>query len=592
MINRFLKPQYLVLILILGIGFYCRASLLDFGLPYFLYEDEPIYFTKMMAFGYGDWDPDYFKKPTFFLYAHFVVAYLYYWLGQFSNWQAFEHYFWLNPTILALLGRSCTLVFSIGSIYWLYRLGKKVISPSVGLIAAFLLAIHTTPVKYTPIVIADIPAVFFILLTAWFSLKIYDKGRWKDYVATALCIALTMSFKYNFFVVTFLITAHALRYGQNTAQPIIQRIQYALQDRKFWSALAVAGGCFVALSPYVLINFSRFYEHFAFEKDHVLQRTMQTERSFKPFVSLGGLLFKIIPRDLSWPIYAMSLLGLTGLASSPLWPQRVAVLREKLSYPHLLILFSFPMVFLMVISQFRLVTAKYSLPITPFWMLAAASVLVALVTLITHKLKQSNKKPVICSLLMLLLTLGSSYWLWKDTAEYVSVWQKPTTLILAQDHLKTLLKPGERLMLEKYTFPAQNIPVIAHQLSGRHVFQLGDPETTADYVKRIAPDYVLMNPTPIKDPDGNKMLYHQSDYYDYLRQHFEIVDIITPYGLVLHSDSFPRAFDGEISAQSIREQDYLDIYLTLDKNRKKTREGSVLFLLKALKFYDMCSDAE
>ena len=192
-----------------------RAALVPYGLPFLLHEDESIYLTKIMAFGYGDFDPHYFKKPTFFLYFHFAFFYLHYlwavFMGSFSSWANFETGFWQDPSAPVIFARSITVFFSVASVALVYAIGKRVFSTSVGLGAALLLAVHPTHVKFTPILISDIPALFFILLSAYFALNIYDKGRWRDYLCCAVAIGLTISFKYNFFSVGFLAMAHLLR---------------------------------------------------------------------------------------------------------------------------------------------------------------------------------------------------------------------------------------------------------------------------------------------------------------------------------------------------------------------------------------------
>ncbi len=564
----FTSPQCWLLLGILVLGLVLRGSLLSYGLPLLLYEDEPIYFNKIMAFGYGDFDPDYFKKPTFFLYFHFFFYYLYFIIGYYffglKSWGLLEHQFWQDPTTLALIGRSITLVFSVGSIGLIYLLGRRVFSPAVGLIAALLLALHTTHIQYTPIVIADIPSLFFILITAWLALGIYENGRWRDYLFCGASIALVMSFKYNAFSAMFLISAHLLRYFPDGWRHLKENLASALKDKRLWVSLALAGGLFVALSPYVILNFDKFNEHLTFEKSHMLQRTMELDRSFKPFVSLPMLLFKIIPRDISWPLYVTAMLGLAAGLLWPLIPERLC--RDPgPSYARVLILLSFPLTFLTVVSQFRLVNAKYVLPITPFLMIMAAFFAVWLV-------RHFIRKPALSGLISGALILLAAFPLWTDTLAYVTHRQKPDTLALAQEDLRKHLEPNNRLLLEKFTFPSWSRPVLEAILSESQVLQMGEPETSAATVREFNPDYILINPQPIKDPEGKKLLRFSADYYTYLKQHYRVVRVISPYGL-FGEKRLSRV-------ESAQQQDYLGIYLQIEASSEAENPGPTLFLLK------------
>lgn len=560
------STQWWLLLGILMLGLVLRGSLLSYGLPLLLYEDEPIYFNKMMAFGYGEFDPDYFKKPTFFLYFYFVFYYLYYLIGDFASWSAFERQFWQDPTTLALIGRSITLFFSVGSIGLVCLLGRRVFSPAVGFIAALLLALHTTHIQYTPIVIADIPALLFILLTAWLALEVYENGRWRDYLLCGVSIALVMSFKYNFFSAAFLVVAHTLRYfpqGWRNGDSVTKNLLSALKDKRLWLSLSLAGGLFVLLSPYVLLNFDKFNEHLTFEKSHMLQRTMELDRAFKPFISFPRLLFKIIPRDLSWPLYVFALLGLAvGLA----WPWLPKRFRKgsEIGYAQILSLLSFPIIFLLVVSQFRLVNAKYVLPITPFLMIMAAFFAV---WSIRRLIPSSKLAEGIAAALILLL----SFPMWQDSFADVTHHQKMDTLAIAQRQLKQTLIPGQRLLIEKYTFPSWNMPILEAMFSDQRLLQMGQPETTAATVREFSPDYVLINPRPIKDPEGQKMLPFPKDYYGYLRKNYRVIRVISPYSQFSEKKL--------LSMPSAQTQDYLKMYLALEESGQEKNPGPTLFLL-------------
>ncbi len=570
-----LPKSWIILGFILLLGLGLRAVLVPSGLPFLLYEDESIYLTKIMAFGYGDFNPHYFKKPTFFLYFHFAFFYLHYLFallsGTLTSWAEFENVFWQEPSAPVICARSLSLLFSTASIGLVYAIGKRVFSATVGLSAAFLLAMYPTHIKLTPILISDIPALFFILLACWFALNIYDKGRWRDYLACAVAIGLTMSFKYNFFSAGFLVAAHSLRCWPK-GSPLLPALKKVVLDRKLWIAFLGAGLVFVTLSPYVLLNFGQFYEHFAFERDHVLQRTMGLKRSAKAFVSLPKLLFKIMPRDASWGLHVLNLLGMLALGLTPVNRFFKKLFPAEYDWKKGWILLAFPLIFFLVIAQFRLVNAKYLLPLTPFLLLSG----MALLSGLTHQLVSRVKAPAawLTPVLLSFLLLTVSQPLWSKALASSQGHLNATHLLpLTQKKLVLQLTLGQRLLIEKHTFPARSLPVLQNSLPGITLLQMGQPETTVGTVKSFQPDYVLINPQTIRDGEGHNILRFPPDYYAYLRQHFETVGIFTPYGTQAIID-YPS--DAE---------DYLALYQAVaqyGKHHKSipTNPGPVLLLLK------------
>src|SRR5690606_6092804 len=130
-----------------------RIPLIQQGLPLLVHEDEPIYLRHAMSFGYGDWNPGYFKKPSFFLYFYSAFYHLVYLYTPFLTWGEFDRAFWQDPTLVVSVGRMITTLFAAGSVFLLYRIGARLFSTAVGLIAALLLAVDPVHVQFSPIVI-------------------------------------------------------------------------------------------------------------------------------------------------------------------------------------------------------------------------------------------------------------------------------------------------------------------------------------------------------------------------------------------------------------------------------------------------------
>jgi hypothetical protein len=308
---------WLVLALIALVAVGVRGMLVKAGLPLLLYEDEPIYYRYALDLGLGEWHSDYFKKPGFFLYFYAFFYFLTYQLGHwlhtdplFVSWSRYLAAFARDAGVVAITGRWVSILLAGGTVALLGRLGWRLFGWGVGLAAAGWLAGALVHVRISPVVIADIPALFCIVLAACLAIVVYDRGRLRDYLLCATAIALAISFKYNVFTVFFLVAAHLLTIGDvnlqalnhsetetlSESQPKISLASQSnpqngpkhvswvrlfaqnpnwlskLKAPRFWIALLWIPLLFLLLNPMTLLNFAAFRKDIAFEKKHMLMR--------------------------------------------------------------------------------------------------------------------------------------------------------------------------------------------------------------------------------------------------------------------------------------------------------------------------------
>lgn len=259
---------------IVGLAFLVRLVLIPYGMPLLLYEDEPIYYDHALGFGLGHWDIGYFKKPAFFLYFYGLFYGLGYLYSPLMSWRAYVDAFWADPTYVASIGRLVSVCFAAASVYLLGRIGQRAFGWAVGLAAAFWLAVDLVHVRTSPIVISDIPSLCCLLAATLFALRVAEAGRFRDYLACALAIALTLSFKYNVFSGVLLLVAHGVYIWQSKplGSGFSAALKMAVSDRKFWRSLLLIPVAFLALNPTVLLDFSTFLAHLGMEKRHMLLR--------------------------------------------------------------------------------------------------------------------------------------------------------------------------------------------------------------------------------------------------------------------------------------------------------------------------------
>jgi hypothetical protein len=514
-----------LLIAIIGAAFLLRMVLVHYGLPLLLYEDEPIYYNFSLGFGLGHWHIAYFKKPSFFLYLYSAFYYLGFLYSPFMSWRAFVDAFWENPTFVATIGRTASVLFATGTVYWLAKLGKRAFNWPVGLAAAFFLAVDPTHLRISPIVISDIPALFFIMGAAWFALKISEAGKKRDYLACAVMIALAMSFKYNIFSVAFLIAGHLVYTFQNTPSRS-EALQKALASQWFWVALCMIGGVFLLLNPAILTDFSTFMNHINLEKRHMLLRNpSSTTVHWQPMVAFQDVFFRILPRSQRWPLYV---LGLIGIPYS-LWKAR----------PKSWMLLSFPLLFLLVVLQFRLINAKYLLPIFPFWYLMAALALHDGTALLQRQFPRRIPQKTVPMLYALLVLLVASPNLF-DTGHYVTTYVHTDTRNMATNYLKAHAQEGDTLLLEPDTVTLDNRlfrtwTVIARYQNGHFSLNNQAPEIMNQLdLSAMHPRFVLVNfgeANKKRDAQGHTYyeMPYSRPYYEELRRHYDLTAIFPPY---------------------------------------------------------------
>ena len=524
------KPWHWVLAGILLLAFIARMVLVKAGLPLLLYEDEAIYFNNSLNFGLGEWVIPYFRKPPFFLYLYGGLYYLVYLLKGFNSWQAYVNAFWENPTLVATAGRALSVCFAAGSVLLVGLLGRRAFSVGVGLAAAFLLAVNPTHLRISPIVISDIPALFFVLASAWFGFLVYERGRLRDYLLCALMVTLAISFKYNAFSVFFLLSAHLLRPRDI---PITQPefCKQVLLDCRLWLALGLIPLAFLILNPMILADPQRFWIDLNWEKRHMLLRNPQsTTQQWQFMVSAGRIFTNLLPRSLSWPLYILSLLGLPWM----LYRYRARAV----------VLLSFAAVFLMVVTQFRLINAKYLLPLFPFLFLSAAVFMQDALAGLRRRFAPDLSKAVAVGLYTVLMTLLALPAV-LDSSQYVAVYRRVDTRTSATAYIQKITLPSDRVFLEPETITLNNriynaVLVVADRR--QHGFSTRESlkhEMARVDLSAVQPRYVLINFSEAqkqRDAHGNvqyQMPYDNSGYYRLLARHYQVRKVFAPYTVFL-----------------------------------------------------------
>jgi len=354
LIKSFIKNigwQHLLLLIILGLAIWLRFWGIRFGLPYLYHPDEPnkIYFAQQIL-KTGDLNPHYFLKPSFFIYLNTIV-YLPYIaleriLGNEVTISSLQPPFMLvmgtgytpQPRTV-LIGRLLSLTMgtlSVLGIYFLAKIGFE--NTFYALLSAFFLAIAPDQISHSRYITPDIYVVFFTILTAMGAYRIYQYGKSRDYLFAFISVGLAASVKYNAgLVFIFPLASHVLRKGIN-----------GLLEWKFYLFGLSSLLTFIILNPYTVLDFPTFYEGLTSEASHYSTGHPGMEgQSFAFYINFFFNTYGII-----------AILGLIGIL--------IALIKRDRKW---IIFLSFPLIYFVFISCFKVRNDRTGLPISPFLIL-------------------------------------------------------------------------------------------------------------------------------------------------------------------------------------------------------------------------------
>jgi tetratricopeptide (TPR) repeat protein len=245
---------------ILAVALGLRLWGLVFGSPA-EHPDEIFLVVYPLNFFSGDLNPHSFHKPTFHFYLLGLVYAVYFIVGKMfgRDWTGSEfaayHTFFDTETLL-LLARLTSVVFSTLTIWWVYRLARRVGGNGAAIAAAALLAVSTLHVRQTPLAAVDVPLAFWVVVATMAAVRLLETDRTRDYLMAGALVGLAASTKYPGAAVGLAIPVAHLCARRSILQP------------RLWAAPLAAVALFLATSPYVLLDFVTFKAHFLFQASH------------------------------------------------------------------------------------------------------------------------------------------------------------------------------------------------------------------------------------------------------------------------------------------------------------------------------------
>lgn len=347
-------PRRLLLVVLL-VALAIRLWGIQFGLPFaYARPDETEVAGPAVAYLSGNLRPQFFQWPSLFGY---LVAALYALYGgafgfltghasvaDFAN----SRYEWFAPFLL--IPRGLSVAMGVVSVAAVFALARRVFDDTVGIVAAWFLALAFLHVRDSHFGMSDVTMTAFVVFASLAILRWYDCGGMWRALAAGLLVGLAGSIKYNGLAAAapFAVAA-LLRLIDGNRRDIVRGVV------AFGVAAAMG---FFGGSPYILVEWPRFVADIT-----TVRNTMATGHGGLQ-VGRGWWYFGLValPAGLGWPVLVAAVAGL------------LALLATRARAPTVLV--AFPIAYYLYAGASYSVFARYILPVVPFLCITAAWALV------------------------------------------------------------------------------------------------------------------------------------------------------------------------------------------------------------------------
>ncbi|MCB4790829.1 MAG: glycosyltransferase family 39 protein [Elusimicrobia bacterium] len=408
--------EYIGIFLVLGIGLALRLWGLSWGLPLKkAHIDESVVIFYTMKFFSGDLNPHvFFDYPTLFLYLLGFLYFIYFLIGMaagvFASLDSFVGMF-LNgdASALYLIARSLTVFFALAGIYLVYRIGRENLSS--GVIPALIMAVIPVNILHSHYGTVDTACVFFILFSVLHLLRYYSSGKKKDLYLGSLIMGLAAAVKYYPFI--FVLPVLYLAF---------EKEKISFLRTSLYSIFFMASG-FVLACPFSVLDFPAFISRFI-DRFNLIVWSPESSFSFGFF----GL-FSALVNASTIMIFLLLSFGIILCVKYS----------DKESLKKILYLLSFPAVYMLFLSTWKIRSPHYLLPVLPFLVLAGSYGL-SFIPLLKSRM----------ILIYVVVTLSCLPAVVSAVKLDVSL-SKRDTRLLAYDWIKQNLPAGSRILRLPYT---------------------------------------------------------------------------------------------------------------------------------------------
>ena len=394
---------------------------LDYGIPHptIRPDEERLVGRAQTIFATGNWHPGSFFYPSLPFYLDALALHAYYGTGKLLGRYDEPRDFLLDiavtrPGLHYRISRAVSAAAGVATILAAYALSLAAYRrPRAGLLAAFSLAVCHVHVRDSHFATVDVLAALFVTLSLAYASRASEAATARNFALAGLFAGLAISSKYNAGLVVIPIGVAALYRGREG----LSRLALAA---------AVSAAAFALTSPYVLLRLGGVRSDMSFLEDYLYR---------SGDLALWDHLKLTFPRGLGWPLYVASALGLAR-----------ALVRRRAAD---VVLLSFAIPFLVLISSVRISFPRYVLPVVPLLLVLAADLVASLAERIS-----SSPVRLIVSVASALVLLGPTL---LDSAAFDRIAAREDTRLQAASFISETFEPQTTIhVCRGYGAPAIN----------------------------------------------------------------------------------------------------------------------------------------
>ena len=343
-----------ILIIITAIGLLLRTIGSVGALPYKFHPDEPMYIDNAMRLiRTGDFSSAWPTNPPLFQNLLAVVYLLYHVIGRMLGGGdvivEMTRMADLYPAPIYLMARISSAMIGAMSIPLVYLIARSVHTRIAGLFAALIVAVSFGHVRDSHFATNDIMLCTMVLLSVYCAIRYHRDQRLDWIIASFVTAGFAIATKYNGIIV-LLVPAVA---GLTTIKRPLSVDRIIGSGRRLATALAGGVALAVILLPFVLKDAPLYLS------GALHQLSINRNPGFGQMPDMPLLLWlRSLPITVGWLPLGSSVIGLCHLV--------ILGIMRRLRLSVLIILFVFPVVYLILMSSTLQFAVRFGLPLIPF----------------------------------------------------------------------------------------------------------------------------------------------------------------------------------------------------------------------------------
>jgi 4-amino-4-deoxy-L-arabinose transferase-like glycosyltransferase len=277
--NQSMKKKYLFIILL--VTFFLCLHGLNWGRVQEWNPDQ-MGFRGFSLNNFYSFDPHFFLKPPFHSYLNYFLAEL-----PASKTSAFLHLSTvMTRQVVLLWSRLLTVSLFLGSSVLLFYLIKKYNGFRTAIICTVLYATSAGVLSYTHFLTADIPVLFWSVVTFCCAEQLLTKQTVKLYALVGFLIGITTATKYNgLLIVSAFLVFHFLAERKNGWKSIVLNWKLPLS-----ALLSIFG--FLLANPFAILDYSFFSSdmHYLIVTEEMFKFTEKNGSYFSLPIRIAGMI--------------------------------------------------------------------------------------------------------------------------------------------------------------------------------------------------------------------------------------------------------------------------------------------------------------